>query len=90
MPSGLSLPLAFGMYTGAGRQKARPRQTNDANGQHVHADGEQAGKDSGDEQLVTGLRKRGYAVRIDRADKVRGSVYRIEPTEMRKGSLFGG
>ena len=31
---------------------------------------------------LTGLRKRGYAVGIDRADKVRGSVYRIEPTEM--------
>ena len=29
---------------------------------------------------LTGLRKRGYAVGIDRADKVRGSVYRIEPT----------
>ena len=33
---------------------------------------------------LTGLRKRGYAVGIDRADKVRGSVYRIEPTEMGK------
>jgi hypothetical protein len=31
---------------------------------------------------LTGLRKRGYAVRIDRADKARGSVYRIEPSEM--------
>ena len=30
---------------------------------------------------LTGLRKRGYAVGIDRADKARGSVYRIEPTE---------
>ena len=30
---------------------------------------------------LTGLRKRGYAVGIDRADKVRGSVYRIA-TEM--------
>jgi hypothetical protein len=30
---------------------------------------------------LTGLRKRGYAVGIDRADKERGSVYRIEPTE---------
>ncbi len=29
---------------------------------------------------LTGLRKRGYAVGIDRADKARGSVYRIEPT----------
>ena len=31
---------------------------------------------------LTGLRKRGYAVRIDRADKARGSVYRIEPSEV--------
>ena len=31
---------------------------------------------------LTGLRKRGYVVGIDRADKARGSVYRIEPTEM--------
>jgi Protein of unknown function (DUF3489) len=31
---------------------------------------------------LTGLRKRGYTVRIDRADKARGSVYRIEPSEM--------
>jgi hypothetical protein len=30
---------------------------------------------------LTGLRKRGYAVVIDRADKARGSVYRIEPSE---------
>ena len=30
---------------------------------------------------LTGLRKRGYAVRIDRTDKARGSVYRIGPTE---------
>jgi Protein of unknown function (DUF3489) len=30
---------------------------------------------------LTGLRKRGYAVGIDRADKARGSVYRIEATE---------
>ncbi len=30
---------------------------------------------------LTGLRKRGYAVGIIRADKVRGSIYRIEPTE---------
>ena len=28
---------------------------------------------------LTGLRKRGYAVGMDRADKARGSVYRIEP-----------
>ena len=34
---------------------------------------------------LTGLRKRGYAVGIDRA-KVRGSVYRIEPTEMEEDS----
>ncbi len=42
---------------------------------------------------LTGLRKRGYAVGIDRADKVRGSVYRIEPTEMEEDSaapeMFG-
>ena len=31
---------------------------------------------------LTGLRKRGYAVRINRTDKARGSVYRIEPSEM--------
>jgi hypothetical protein len=31
---------------------------------------------------LTGLRKRGYAVVIDRADKARGSVYRTEPSEM--------
>ena len=31
---------------------------------------------------LTGLRKRGYAVVIDRADKARGSVYRIEPSQM--------
>ena len=31
---------------------------------------------------LTGLRKRGYAVGIDRADKARGSVYRIKPKEM--------
>ena len=31
---------------------------------------------------LTGLRKRGYAVGIDRTDKARGSVYRNEPTEM--------
>src|SRR5208337_2005976 len=31
---------------------------------------------------LTGLRKRGYAVGIDRADEARGSVYRIEPTPM--------
>ena len=35
---------------------------------------------------LTGLRKRGYAVGIDRADKVRGSVYRIEPTGMEEDS----
>jgi DNA-binding IclR family transcriptional regulator len=31
---------------------------------------------------LTGLRKRGYAIAIDRTDKTRGSVYRIEATEM--------
>ena len=31
---------------------------------------------------LTGLRKRGYAVRVDRADNARGSVYRIEPSKM--------
>jgi Protein of unknown function (DUF3489) len=31
---------------------------------------------------LTGLRKRGYAIAIDRTDKPRGSVYRIEATEM--------
>jgi Protein of unknown function (DUF3489) len=30
---------------------------------------------------LTGLRKRGYAIAIDRTDKLRGSVYRIEPME---------
>ena len=31
---------------------------------------------------LTGLRKRGYAVVIDRTDQARGSVYRIEPSEI--------
>jgi hypothetical protein len=31
---------------------------------------------------LTGLRKRGYVVGIDRTDKARGSVYRIEPAEI--------
>ena len=31
---------------------------------------------------LTGLRKRGYAVGINRTDKARGSIYRIEPSEM--------
>jgi hypothetical protein len=31
---------------------------------------------------LTGLRKRGYAVVIDRDNKARGSVYRIEPSEV--------
>jgi Protein of unknown function (DUF3489) len=31
---------------------------------------------------LTALRKRGYAVVIDRADKARGSVHRIEPSEV--------
>ena len=35
---------------------------------------------------LTGLRKRGYVVTIDQADKARGSVYRIEPTEKRDDS----
>ncbi len=35
---------------------------------------------------LTGLRKRGFAVGIDRTDKERGSVYRIEPTEMGEDS----
>ena len=38
---------------------------------------------------LTSLRKRGYAVGIDRADKVRGSIYRIEPTEMEEDSGAG-
>ena len=29
---------------------------------------------------LTGLRKRGYVVTIDRADKARASVYRVEPS----------
>jgi Protein of unknown function (DUF3489) len=36
---------------------------------------------------LTGLRKRGYAVGIDRADKTRGSVYRIPPTEIGEDSV---
>ena len=36
---------------------------------------------------LTGLRKRGYAIAIDRADKPRGSVYRIEATEMSSDSV---
>jgi hypothetical protein len=35
---------------------------------------------------LTGLRKRGYTVRIDRADKARGSVYRIEPAQRSEDS----
>ena len=31
---------------------------------------------------LTGLRKRGYTVVIDRADKARGSFYRIETSEI--------
>jgi hypothetical protein len=38
---------------------------------------------------LTGLRKRGYAIAIDRTDKPRGSVYRIEPTEMSSDSVVG-
>ena len=36
---------------------------------------------------LTGLRKRGYAVGIDRADKARGSVYRIAQTERSEDSV---
>jgi len=36
---------------------------------------------------LAGLRKRGYAIAIDRTDKPRGSVYRIEPTDMSSESL---
>ena len=36
---------------------------------------------------LTGLRKHGYAIAIDRTDKPRGSVYRIEPTDMSSESL---
>ena len=35
---------------------------------------------------LTGLRKRGYAVGIDRAEKARGSVYRIKPKELGEDS----
>jgi hypothetical protein len=36
---------------------------------------------------LTGLRKRGYTIAIDRTDKPGGSVYRIAPTEMRSDSI---
>ena len=36
---------------------------------------------------LTGLRKRGYAIAIDRTDKARGSVYQIEPTGMSSESI---
>jgi hypothetical protein len=36
---------------------------------------------------LTGLRKRGYAIAIDRTDKPRGSVYQIEPTGMSSESV---
>ena len=36
---------------------------------------------------LTGLRKRGYAVGIDRADKARGPVYRINSTEIGDDSV---
>ena len=36
---------------------------------------------------LTGLRKRGYAVGIDRTDKARGSVHRIAPTERSDDSV---
>ena len=32
--------------------------------------------------LVASFRKRGYAVVINRTDKARGSVYRIDPSEI--------
>ena len=35
---------------------------------------------------LTDLRKRGYAIAIDRTDKLRGSVYRIEPMAMSSDS----
>jgi hypothetical protein len=36
---------------------------------------------------LTGLRKRGYAIAIDRTDKRRGSVYRIEVMEVAEDSV---
>jgi hypothetical protein len=36
---------------------------------------------------LTGLRKRGYAIAVDRTDKPRGSVYRIEPTDAAEESV---
>jgi hypothetical protein len=36
---------------------------------------------------LTGLRKRGYAIAIDRTDKRRGSVYRIEAMEVAEDSV---
>ncbi len=36
---------------------------------------------------LTGLRKRGYAVGIDRTDEARGSVHRIAPTERSDDSV---
>jgi DNA-binding transcriptional regulator PaaX len=36
---------------------------------------------------LTGLRKRGYAVAIDRTDNRRGSVYRIEAMEVAEDSF---
>ena len=36
---------------------------------------------------LTGLRKRGYSIVIDRTDKPRGSVHRIEPTELAEDSV---
>jgi hypothetical protein len=38
---------------------------------------------------LTGLRKRGYSIAIDRTDRSRGSVYRIEPMEMSSDSAAG-
>ena len=40
------------------------------------------GRDIPKAATLTGLRKRGYAIVINGADKARGSVYRIEPSEM--------
>ena len=40
------------------------------------------GRDIPKAATLTGLRKRGYAIVINGADKARGSVYRIEPSDM--------
>jgi hypothetical protein len=36
---------------------------------------------------LTGLRKRGYGVGLDRSDQARGSLYRIEPAERREETV---